>query len=113
MKRAELDKKLDTILNGSQAMVFQVKGHVAPWKWPFYCDFDMKVDKAQFTYIINQLEAVGALVYSSTCDAHGSNRSLATALGINDHNFSFENPFDPERQIWWNYDFVHMFKLLR
>ena len=100
------------------------------WKLPVYIDFEPtkdpnqtklpkgtkklpKIPKILLMQIIIQLEAIGIKVLTTVSDMGGDNQALARELGITTENISFTNPWDPDRQIYFSYDWVHGFKNLR
>ena len=130
-EKAEWDRKTDAILGPNrQANVFMIRSIYGNWKMPVYIDFEPtkdpnapklpkgtkklpKIPKFLLMQIIVQLEAIGIKVVSTVCDMSGDNQGLATSLGINTQNVTFENPWDSDRQIYFAFDWVHGFKNLR
>ena len=130
-RKAEWDRKLDCMLGpNKQANVFMVRSLNGNWKLPVYIDFEPttnpndpklpkgtkelpKIPKFLLMQIIIQLEAIGVKVLSTVSDMGGDNQGLANDLRITPDNITFPNPWDPERPIYFAYDWVHSFKNLR
>ena len=130
-EKAEWDRKMDAMLGpNKQANVFMVRSLYGKWKFPVYVDFEPtknpedpklpkgskklpKIPKFLLLQIIVQLEAIGIKILSTVCDMGADNQGLASELGITPENITFPNPWDPDRSIYFSYDFVHGFKNLR
>ena len=130
-EKAEWDRKIDAVLGPNrQANVFFIRSIFGSWKMPVYVDFEPtkdpndpklpkgtkklpKIPKFLLMQIIIQLEAIGIKVMSTVCDMSGDNQALAKELGINTNNVTFPNPWEPERPVFFSFDWVHGFKNLR
>ena len=130
-EKAEWDRKIDAVLGpNKQVNVFMVRSLFGDWKLPVFIDVEAtkdpnepklpkgvknppKIPKFLLMQIIVQLEALGIKVLSTVCDMGGDNQGLAKELGINTNNVTFPNPWDPERPVYFSFDFVHGFKNLR
>lgn len=126
-ERGEWDQKMDAVIGPhKQALTFFVRSLTGKWKLPIYVDFDMpKISKSLLLQIIFQLESIGIRVLITTCDQAGGNQGLAKSLGIftdkktsqklgvEQENVTFTNPWDPDREIFFSFDWVHAFKNLR
>ena len=113
-ERGQYDQKNDYTLGPhSQANQLMVRSLGGDWKVPIYTLFDSEVSKETLIEIICALETIGIHILLIVCDQGGRNMGLPKKLGITSENVSFTNPFDPNRVIFFSYDFVHTFKNLR
>ena len=63
--------------------------------------------------IITCLDNAGFNVISCTCDNDASNVKIAKDLGVTEQNPMFPHPKRPDVNVFWFFDAVHLFKLLR
>ena len=83
------------------------------WKLPIYLDFDQAVTPDIYNQILYELGAIGIRVCLSVCDQGPRNESLAKALGITPSKTWIKHPFNPDWDVYFSYDFVHLFKSFR
>ena len=130
-EKSEWDRKIDALLGpNKQANVFMIRSLTGSWKLPVYIDFEPskdpndpelpkgtkklpKIPVSLLMQIILELEAIGIRVMTTVCDMAAENQALGKQLGINTTNVSFPNPWDPERPVFFTYDWVHGYKNLR
>ena len=127
VERAEWDQKIDAVIGPhKQAQTFMVRSLTGKWKFPIYVDFyTPKISKSLLLQIIFQLESIGIKVLITTCDMAGGNQGLARslgifqdkktseALGVEQENVTFPNPWDSDREVFFSFDWIHGFKNLR
>ena len=87
-----------------------VKGLTHNWSVPIEIEFDKGLSLETFTQIIYELESIGIEVQAAVCDQGGRNEALARELGITAERPFFSNPFDASKDVYFLYDFNHVFK---
>ena len=111
---ADYDSKTDEIIGPhNYAQQYMVRSLVDDWKLPIRLDFDSPVKKDTLEKLILKIEELGIIILVVICDQGGANRGLATALGIDQNNVSFPHPNDPNKKIFFTYDWIHLFKSMR
>ena len=87
-----------------------MRGLASKWKFPVYLDYDFAPEKSDLEEIIIEVETTKALVFTCTSDQGPRNISLANELGISPTKIYFQHPNDPDRIIFWIWDFPHVYK---
>ena len=87
-----------------------VKGLTHNWSVDLLIEFDKGLTLETYTQLIYELESIGIEVLASVCDHGGRNEALARELGITVERPFFTNPFDSSKDVYFLYDFNHIFK---
>ena len=105
-----------------ECFVIMACGLAGKWELPVYINFDVSAKtipwiKSQLCKIYEQtiieFEQICFKVLATVSDQGGKNRGLASFLEISPENYFIPNPYDPSRKVFFLYDFVHEYKLLR
>ena len=109
-----LDTKLQMVMGPSKSVqCLQVRSLVGKLKWPYFYKPQYPMSKKCLNQLIFELESLGLKVLLSVCDQGGDNEGLQKSLKITTENNVFPNPFDPERNVIFAFDWWHGLKRLR
>ena len=118
----DIDRLLDLPINPEckkDAQIMMYRQLAGKEKLPFFVDVDHAVTPEDLKETFERFRNVGIEILSVTCDQGAKNRTLANQLGIsvnkrdNRSVYTFEHPLDPEKEVFWIWDFVHLYKSLR
>jgi hypothetical protein len=110
----DIDRYLDLAIGPNKfVQTVMVRGLCSAWKYPIFCEFDTALSKPLLFEIITALEVLGVKVLITTCDQGPKNVGLQGQLGVTEDNVKFQNPFCPDRFVFFSYDWVHCFKNIR
>ena len=89
-----------------------LRGLIKEWAFPFFCDFDCKVDVQEFQQIVREAAKFDFTVLVAICDQGGGNRGLATRLGV-----TVDEPFchvevseEKSQKVFFIHDSLHLLK---
>ena len=112
LKGYQYDAKEDQVMGPSKKMQMAVlRGIISNWKQQIFYDFDQPMTAEVLLSIIQEVEEHGIQVYTVGCDM--GNRGLLNSLGVSEEKPYFQNPFDPNRRVFFFPDAPHLLKLLR
>lgn len=87
-----------------------IRGLTHDWSFPIFVQFDQGLTKENLFKIINEIEKNGIEILATISDQGGRNESLAKSLQITARKPFFQNPFDESRDIFFIFDWNHVFK---
>ena len=116
VRKLTISKKSETVEHETTFVwVLQARQVASNKKLILYVGLDDNIPLDILQEVIASFDACDCEITSVTCDMGPKNRGMATQLGITNKKFYFEytDKDGNVKRIFWIWDFVHLFKLIR